>query len=484
MENYTQVNFLRIIKLRKKSIAEVIKQHKLWKGDVYYKLTEINASKTNNAISSDDLSQIYKQIYDYWYSYIETMSLDGFSGVQKARIQRFLAMPKYKINNMTPEDCVYFMHREYNKYLNGCGIRPIQSQNDNQSPINNNNTVNLDYIHCTPFEYTEDVSCRLYLNIKQENIYSLSKMLMDRCFDNRLRVYFKFWTRDNRNDSFLIYTNYKQVKKIIEILKSIRKENPKIFEGAENINPLLTNIDNFIGFGEEPKYKHSSFNAERAEAIEEFKKDVIEKKIIEERKRIGNNDNTVITSTGENLTIEEYLVYRLEKSFKETIIQHQRNILDRKFPRHYMEYGNKSICSYIEIENKIYRTCMNELPPFVKEQIREQAKRYLEGLKNGQNVYIHSIKFPTKDYNLFPSMNKDYLDQAINEKGKLEYSFKIEIDMQEKLFSVFGSDERIERVITDEALAPYLEKHHISTLCPAINIETEQLLMASAGVSV
>ena len=352
----------------------------------------------------------------------------------------------------------------------------MHSQNKNQPTIFNNGGVHSDFLHCTPFEQREEISCRLYLNAKLENLAAITEQLLKKCFDKGYRVYFKFWTNNNRNDTFIVYTSYDMVERFVEVLREIRRENPKLFEGCEKINPILTNIDDFIGFGEEPKYKHSSFNEERGDAIDEFSRDVISKAVIEERKRIGNYTGLIATSRGDRLTIEEYLVYRLERSFRETILQRQRDIKNGKYPIRFVEYGDRAIRSYIEMENKIYRACSEELPPVVKSQIRESAKRYLEGLRNGRNVYISAVKFPTVDMDLFPSMSQEYKKQAIQSNGSLEYKVEIDIDMQEKLFDVFSSEEVIERVITDEALEPYFMKHHVSAIHPSLNTETEQML--------
>ena len=50
------------------------------------------------------------------------------------------------------------------------------------------------------------------------------------------------------------------------------------------------------------------------------------------------------------------------------------------------------------------------------------------------------------------------------------------INLKENLFDGFGSEARIESVITDEALEPYFKNHHVSTLVPSLNIESEAAL--------
>ena len=478
MGNANVREFLNSIGLKHLSMATIIKRYNLWKSKYgcYERLTQINAHNTNASISQADTLKIYKCIYDYWYDYLQELGFARFTVEQKNKIKAFLAMDKYRKENMSPADCYNFVHHEYDTVLKNCGIRPIKSQDENAPILSDDGGVCADFVHCKPFEAASDISCRLYLNVKPENISALTECLLKKCYDKHYRVYFKFWTDDSRNDTFLIYTNYDMVAKFVEVLREIRRENPKIFEGCENINPLMINIDNFIGFGEEPKYKHSSFNSERADAIDAFNKDVIEKKIVEERKYIGNYQGTINTSRGDVLSIEEYLVYRLEQSLHETILQHQRDIMNRQYPSCYIRWGSKAISSYIEMENKIYRTCMNGLPAFVKAQIREQARAYLEGLKNGKDVRIRPITFPTNNLDLFSPVKRSNCKDELNKEGKLDYQFFININMQEKLFDVFGSELRIESVITDESVVPFLANQHVSSMCPSLNTETESVL--------
>ena len=113
----------------------------------------------------------------------------------------------------------------------------------------------------------DNIELRLYLNIKMQNLPMLSKKIYDKFDQNKFPLYFKISGLNNRNDNVVIYTNYKNAQQAVDLLKEIKKENPELFIGAENINPFLGRIDNFIGFGEEPKQARSSFNLQREQAI-------------------------------------------------------------------------------------------------------------------------------------------------------------------------------------------------------------------------
>lgn len=457
------------------SVADIVKEYQLWRGGCYEKLTKINAHATRTAISKDGILQIYKMLYDCWYDYLLSRWPNGFSALQQQKLKKFFSIEKYRKENMTPQDCADFVHYGYDTILKNTGLRLMHSQQGND-PVIDDSGVYPDFMHCCPFEAAGSLDCRLYLNVKPHNIAPLCEALLKKCFAKRQRIYFKFWTNDNRNDTFLIYCGYSTVQKKIELLREIRKEQPELFEGCENINPLLVNIDGFIGFGEEPKYEHSSYNSERADAIGEFVADVVTPKVVEERKKIGNYTGKIQTSKGESLLLEDYLVYRIETSFRETVEKNLEAIEKGMLPRKFTAAGRDAIESYIALQKKLYSYCLAGMPAVIKQQIRDIAKNYLEGLKNGYNTSISSLKIPTNDFNLFPTSKRADLERLIKENGSIDYFFPIEIDLQNKLFDVFGSTARIESLITDEALAPYLEKHHVSSKHPMINTETEEMI--------
>ena len=448
MSTNPQADFFDSINLNNASIAEIVKSHKLWKirgvDSLYDQLTKICAHNTNSTIEIPQLLRVYKYVYDCWYGYVQrNYQRRGLNQNQQKQIEAFLSEEKFKKENMSDMDCYDFVHYDFDKYLNDSGIvRPMNSQDGNRPVVTDDGEIREDFLHCYPFELDEDISCRLYLNIKPENILELVEKLVEKSYDKRCRVYFKFWTNDSRNDPFLIYTNYKKISKFIEIIQEIKHENPKLFEGCEQINPFLTTIDGFIGFGEEPKYKkRSSFNLERAQAISDFSWEVLDKVISEELKKIGNY-------SGVNLNLEQYLIYRLESSFKETLMMRQYDTKQGK---------------YIKIEKQIYEACKNELPQHVKLQIQEMVKNYIKDLKDGRSRRLPKIRFPISDPELY-------------QNGYTDYAIAIDINLKEKLFDVFGSEARIESMITDEALAPYLKNQHISSKCPSLNIESEDAL--------
>jgi len=430
------------------SLAEIIKSNKLWRKNIstYKLLTQINSHNTNTSVQYRDMLRIYKLIYDYWYDYL-TANKKKFTSPQLEDVNAFLSNKKYSKAKMSGKDCFDFIHSS-NDVLSSMNF-PIQSQSSNEPPIDESGIVLNDFIHCKPFGDVDNsnISCRLYLNIKPENVCDLIEQLLKKCSEKKHNLYFKFFTKDNRNDTFLIYTDYDHVKKIINILKNIKKENPQIFQGCEKINPILTNIDNFIGFSDEPIQSNYSFNLLRANAIDLF----FDNQILMERKRIGNYKEKLINANGDELSLEEYLIYRLEEAFHETILNGMDDSAAKNYERN--------------------------LPDFIKEQIEQQAKIYLSGLKHGKIIYEKPvINLPTKNLKLFPDVNEDYLKAELEKNGYLNFKFIININLEEELFSIFDSYKHIEQGITDEALNKVLTNHRISAKYPSLNIQSEKLL--------
>lgn len=120
--------------------------------------------------------------------------------------------------------------------------------------------------------------CRLYLNLKIENVAEVAKLAMRYGQRNGLPLYFKFARNDDRNDTFLFYCSYEEAPQVIKLIETIKSEKPNLFDGAESVPPHLGVINGYIGFGEEPTeakkldiYEDgASYTEVRADALEEL----------------------------------------------------------------------------------------------------------------------------------------------------------------------------------------------------------------------
>lgn len=127
---------------------------------------------------------------------------------------------------------------------------------------------------------------RLYLNCKTNNLPEIVNKLNDKLKDID-SFYFKFNAKDQmlkkrRSEQIVFYIkDYDQINDIIAKIREVKKENPTLWEGSENINPFLKKLDGFIGYAPEVDsniYKRidgeesiiaPSYNSLLAEALED-----------------------------------------------------------------------------------------------------------------------------------------------------------------------------------------------------------------------
>lgn len=105
---------------------------------------------------------------------------------------------------------------------------------------------NITSKHLTPIE------CRLYLNLKGENISEFVNEFYIKCREKGEPFYFRFNVKDNRNDNFIVFTNYQNAQSYVNIIEQIKQERPKLFEGTEKTSQNFGKINGYIGFGDEP----------------------------------------------------------------------------------------------------------------------------------------------------------------------------------------------------------------------------------------
>lgn len=423
----------------------------------YDTLTTTVKNPEPSTVCSQDLIDFSKIVYDCWYDYICETSPETVSN-----------KPQLNPQKMPAEKCYEYIFGERAELFMSTGLHPMLSQSKEDPSAGDK--LHSDFIHVMPYGAPKDISCRLYLNLLPENAMKLGEILLKDGLKNKRKTYFKFSTENSRNDTFLIYTNYHKVQEFVDLLRQIKTQRPELFEGCENAFPTMPMIDGFIAFGEEPKYAHSSYNLERANAIDEFYAG-LERAEIE---AIGNYSSTIKTSDGQQLGLEEYLKYRIRKSFIETVYGTKKDIEAGIYPKRYRRTPAK-IANYIEVENKIFEKCKDGFPDFLEEQLDENVRSIIKELKEGRVVAVPEFEFKTKKNNL-SMYGQEIADEIIAEQGYIAYYKKVNIDLKEKLFNVFGVREKIYSKISEEGVSPYFIKHHISPELPFLNIETVDAL--------
>lgn len=433
--------------------------------DAYHVVTRTNINQNNKPVSFKALLSLYETVYDLMYDYIKNLQIKPNTSQTFKILRKKFELRELK-KNPKPQECREFFFTTCPQILGDHA--PVHSQQGND-PIDENGNVYRDFIHVYPFEYPSKIDCRLYLNTTPENSCKIGELLLKECYKKHMRVYFKFDTSGLRNDTMLLYTSYERVNDFVQILDQIKQKYPQLFVGAEKVSLLTARVSDCISYGEEPEYKHSSFNSERCDAIDNF----VDSQLSKARMSIKNYNGVIQTSKGEKLALRDYIIYRLRESFMEALNQTQKNIKNKVYPEN---LDRKNIRSYIEIQNNIFSSCQTNMPQYAVEQIEKQADRILNNLKFGARLSSnYTLYFKTTKKELF-NFSEDYIEKQMKTRGYLEYPVTVHYNIEEKLFSVFGAKQKILNAVTLENLQPFFEKTHCSVNNHFLNTETEAQL--------
>lgn len=435
----------------------------------YTILTQRNVTSSKN-VSVQGILNFSKQIYDLWYDYVVSLDESKFDSDVTKKALRIIKMANiYKKENMNPQQCYDFIFKDYQTKFKGSGLRPMWAQSGDE-PIYRGQ-VCPEFIHFTPFLRDKNLTCRLYLNLTPENAVRVGSVLASKCKKFGVKVYGKFWTEGAfRNDGFLVYTTFKNVEKVIAILEEIHREQPKLFEGAEKMNDFVCRINSFIGYGDEPEYRHSSFNEERGAAIDEYFKDLFSN----EYKQIGNFSGKIRNSFGENLTLKEYLEYKFKSEFLKSVNDSYNDAVNGNFSDDCQTDERKK--AILDFYKKLHKEIQKSVPDYITKQFEYMADMVIERMKMGKGPVTNNIQVKTKNLDIFPEWRQNFEIPKLQKQGYVEYGVHMDFDLKEKLFDVFGSKKKLEKQITKGNIKPYCDKHHISLLHPCLNLESDRCL--------
>lgn len=152
-----------------------------------------------------------------------------------------------------------------------------------------------------------NIEHRLYVNTESIDTYKMITSFVKKCDKHKLPYYFKFDQFADRDDTIVIYSSTENLTKYIEILQEIKREEPELTSRVKNPPLLSGKIDNWIGYGSEPRdtpdgQKHS-FNDLRANLIEK----AIEKTI---KDWILTHRNMEIKYHGQTISFQEYFAVK------------------------------------------------------------------------------------------------------------------------------------------------------------------------------
>ena len=283
-------------------------------------------ARRDGRVDDKDWEEYNKFVYLRWYNHFKNMSQEDIDKLlvqynvgstkkdgtktsaservaeYSERIDAIRNSPKYRPEEIEKNsNYFYFLSNECNSEKLS-GLRPYKNQDG----------VFFHVMSLPSAQEEGDTQFRLYLNISASNITNVSKGLMQKCDKQNLPVYFKTAVGTNESDVIVIYTSFKDAQRLVEVLKELKNEKPQWFIGAEKTAKSEGQIAGFIGCGEEPAYKHSSYNAERGEVIESLKTDYI----IDNAKQVTTPNFTskglINNSKGEEQSLIQYLQYKLK----------------------------------------------------------------------------------------------------------------------------------------------------------------------------
>ena len=201
-----------------------------------------------------------------------------------------------------------------------------------------------------------DPNYRLYINSEASDTYQIVSGFISKCSQRKLPYYLKFieYAQDypERADSIVIWADEKTLFDYITILNELGKEIPNAISRCKE-PPLLTmRLNNFIGFGAEPK--DGSYTSARIKLLKNSIESAIRQWIIE-------NKDKKLQIEGTNFSVEEYIT---AKSIKDEFDIIRREI--KRNPRTADIYGISINMLSRELYIKLCSELVHKVIPIIK----------------------------------------------------------------------------------------------------------------------
>ena len=431
----------------------------------YLYLVNVNAHNSGIKISEPEIEDFLKNIYHYWYDFLykhipNNKASPAYSETLQVRSDPTF-LPEYIESN---GGYFKFFTQDFNDLLPSKQLRVVKSQMfmlDEAGFLHINNFFNSD----------KQNKVRLYINLKAQHILPLANEVAKYCWDTNLPMHFKFSASDKRNDTFLIYTTYQLAPKFVDLLQGIHARNPEIFEGAESHSPLLATIKGapYIGFGEEPEYKHSSFNTER---VALFSMANIERK--KAIRSLWDKSTKILAAEGQNLNIDEYLEHCIKQQLLDKTNEEINTVNKekRKFPLELSE-----VETFLRGQNELVDHIKNGTFDKKVREIAQEYKGYLtEEFEPKANQTLDTLFYCT-----IKTANAAYAASHPNAQNEYKWRIPVSAKGLDKALIALSPDIECrykQRLHTPDVQQPYLSANNISTSYPYLNLETERELAA------
>ncbi len=287
-----------------------------------------NSHKTR-VIDQDGLEEFCRNLYTDWRKNIIKRYSSSQDDVEQELV-RFLQNDRLDPKNITANGKSYYkiilnlvtkrLNNEFFDYL-----RPaiMQGQDDFTKRVNNGFLhVYSDYITS---DHISPIQCRLCMNFRGENISKFVNEFYLKCKEKNKPFYFRFNVKDNRNDNFIIYTDYRNAQSYVNIIEEIKKQHPKLFEGTEKVNPNLGVINGYIGFGDEPNPNKSKVKR----GYISLRKKVIEESMYRMKYDVKNSFSTEMEEKFNGRTLADYATNEFYSMIPLFTLYHRIPLSDR-----------------------------------------------------------------------------------------------------------------------------------------------------------
>ena len=352
-----------------------------------------NAHKTR-VIDREGLETFCRNLYIDWRENIIKRYSSSTVEVEQELV-RFLKNERLNPKNISANGNSYYkiilnlvtkrLNNEFFDYL-----RPaIMQGQDDFTKRTNEGFLNVFSDHITS-QHITPIECRLYLNLKGENVSKFVNEFYLKCKEKGKPFYFRFNVKDNRNDNFVVFTNYRNAQSYVNIIEQIKQEHPNLLEGTEKTSQNFGKINGYIGFGDEPNPNKSK----------------VKRGYISLRKRV----------------IEESM-YRMKFEVKNAF----SNEMEEKFNgRNLVDYASNEIQMLLPLF-ELYHTIPMDDRQWV---VNDITKQFIQSLKSycftgkmphsfTSNVDGKQYKFDFKNFNFI-----DYFKKELNLEGLTDFQMR------------------------------------------------------------
>lgn len=228
----------------------------------YLKIVEIGARKKGEKINDDEFCELLKKIFEYWIEHnIKERAKTAEYEFEQKRFAELLEIYEEYQKNKAEFDINDFWQFQGDNWIEG-RKSPIYFQGQYFCHFYAN------VLSTDRFQFDrQSYDARLYLNIKVKNAVSLAQLFIKKAVEKEIPLTFKIGFGDDRNDNFVLYSQFKHMPSLVELVEEAKKESPKLFEGCKVKNPFMATLKGYIGYGEEP-YTWGSYNSVRVEILE------------------------------------------------------------------------------------------------------------------------------------------------------------------------------------------------------------------------